>query len=131
MPQLANLVLTDRAGTPVDHTFVPRDILGNVATVVESSGVPVGDKRVTVSLRNTGNGNYVASIRYVFPVVNDQTINGVTTPVVVRTAYCDIDFKLSASSTLQERKDLVGMVQSSLDSSKWLDDVPTLLQGVY
>lgn len=131
MPQLANLVLTDRAGTPVNHTFIPRDIVGNVASVVESTGVPVGDKRVTLSLRNTGNGNYVVSLKLVFPVVNDQTINGVTTPVVVRTAYADLDLKFSATSTLQERKDMVGQLASALDASKWTDDVFTKLQGVY
>jgi hypothetical protein len=106
--------------------------VGNVATVVESTGVPVGDKRVTLSLRNTGQGNYVASLRFVFPVVNDQTINGVTTPVVVRTAYCDVDFKFSATSTEQERKDMVGQVYTALASGTSLvNDVVTKLQGVY
>lgn len=132
MPQLQNLVLTDRAGTPVNHTFVPRDIVGNVGTVVESTGVPVGDKRVSASLRNTGNGNYVGTIRYVFPIVNDQTINGVTTPVVVRTTYADVEFKFSASSTEQERKDAVGQVESSLGTAKTLiNDMLVKLQGIY
>jgi len=131
MPQLANLILTDRAGTPVNHTYVPRDIVSNVATVVESTGVPVGDKRVTLSLRNTAGGNSIVTIRGVFPIVNDQTINGVTTPVVVRTAYVDFEFKFSATSTEQERKDVVGLMQSSLDASKWPNDMLTKLQGVY
>jgi len=132
MSQLSNLVLTDRAATPVDHTFVPRDIVNNVATVVESTGVPVGDKRVTLSLRNTGNGNYVATLRFVFPVVNDQTINGVTTPVVVRTAYADVEFKFSATSTEQERKDMVGQVEDALGASQTMvNDLLTKLQGVY
>jgi len=131
MPQLANLVLTDRAGTPVNHTFVPRDIVGNVATVVESTGVPVGDKRVSLSLRDTGNGNKVVSVRMVFPIVNDQTINGVTTPVVVRTSYVDLDLKFSNTSTEQERKDVVGQLYTLLGSGLWTNDLFTKLQGVY
>jgi hypothetical protein len=132
MPQLANLVLTDRAGTPVAHTFVPRDIVEGVATVVESTGVPVGDKRVSLSLRRNGAGNYVAKMTFAFPIVNDQTINGVTTPVVVRTAYCDVEFKFAATSTEQERKDVVGQVYSSLATAATVpNDMLTKLQGIY
>jgi hypothetical protein len=131
MPQLANLVLTDRAGTPVNHTFVPRDIVGNVATVVESTGVPVGDKRVSLSIRDTGNGNKIVSTKMVFPIVNDQTINGVTTPVVVRTSYVDLDIKFSTTSTEQERKDVMGQLYTLLGSGVWPNDVYTKLQGVY
>jgi len=131
MPQLANLVLTDMAGTPVNHTYVPRDIVGNVATVVESTGVPVGDNRYTVSSRRTANGNYIISVRLILPIVQTQTINGIATPVVVRTSYVDLDLKFSALSTEQERKDAVGLLYSSLDPSKWTNDVLTKLQGVY
>lgn len=54
MPQLQNIVLTDRATTPVNHTFVPRDIDRNgVATVVESTGVPVGENQLSISLTRT------------------------------------------------------------------------------
>jgi hypothetical protein len=131
MPQLASLILTDRAATPVNHTFVPRDIVNNVATVVESTGVPVGDKRVTLSTRRTPQGNVIVDLKMTFPIVNDQTINGVTTPVVVRTGYADLSLKFSATSTEQERKDLVGQLYSALDASKWTNDVLTKLQAVY
>ena len=53
MPQLQNLVLTDRAAPPVAHTFTPRDIRGNVGTVEESTGVKVGDKAFSISVRET------------------------------------------------------------------------------
>lgn len=133
MPQLANLVLTDRATTPVNHTFTPRDIVGNVATVVETTGVPLGDGRVSISLRRTaGTGRYKATMQFVFPVVQDQTINGVTSPKVVRSAYCDLTFTFDESSSELERKNAVGMVQSSLDASKLVvNDVLTKLQGLY
>lgn len=133
MPQLQSIVLTDRATpTPVNHTFQPRDIVGNVGTVVESSGVPIGDNRYTVSLVKTTGNRYKAVIKGHFPVVQNQTINGITSPVVVRTSYSELSFSFDASSTEQERKDVVGMVQSSLDAAKPLvNDLVVKLQGVY
>lgn len=132
MPQLTSLVLKDRATTPISHTFEPRDITGNVGAVVASNGVPLGDKTFTVSLNRTSNGRYKAVLKGVFPVVQDQVLNGITSPVVVRTAYAELTFSFDASSTEQERNDIVGMVQSSLDANKALtNDVLVKLQGVY
>lgn len=132
MPQLQNLVLTDRAGTPVNHTFVPRDIVNNVGSVVESSGIPLGDKRVTVGLRRNGNSKFITEFRYTFPVTDTQVINGISSTVVTRIAYATLTFTFDPSSTEQERKDAVGMVQSSLDASKVLtNDMVIKLQGVY
>lgn len=132
MPQLQNLVLTDRASTPVAHTFTPRDIQGNVATVVETSGVPVGDSRYSLSLTKTQNGRYKAVAKLAVPVVQNQTINGVTSPTVVRTGYVEATFTFESGSTEQERKNLVGMFYSSLSPSATLvNDTLTKLQGVY
>lgn len=132
MPQLQNIVLTDRAATPVNHTYTPRDIVGGVAEVVESTGVPIGDNRFTVSLKETAQGRFKGVLKGQFPIVQNQTINGVTTPVVVRTSYCTMEFSFDKSSTEQERKDCVGLMQSSLDTSKTLvNDSIVKLQGVY
>lgn len=132
MPQLQNLVLTDRASTPVAHTFVPRDIRENVGTVVESSGVPIGDARFTISTVRTPQGKCKSRVQFTVPVVQTQTINGVSTPVVVRTAYVDATFTFDATSTEQERKDVVGMFQSAFDSDKVLvNDAIVKQQGVY
>lgn len=131
MPQLQNLVLTDREATPVNHTFTPRDIVSNVGAVVESSGVPVGDNRFTISLRQVNN-RYKATIQMSVPVVQNQTINGITTPVVVRTAFADLTFTFDAQSTTQERTNLVGMLQSAMATNKALfHDTVVGLQGVY
>jgi len=133
MPQLQNIVLTDRSTpTPVNHTYTPRDIVGGVAEVVESTGVPIGDNRFTVSLKETAQGRFKGVLKGQFPIVQNQTINGVTTPVVVRTSYCTMEFSFDKSSTEQERKDCVGLMQSSLDPSKTLvNDSIVKLQGVY
>lgn len=133
MPQLQNLVLTDRAATPVNHTFTPADIDSNgVGRVVESSGVPIGNNEATIGLSKTAAGAYKGRLRLTLPVVQTQTINGVASPVVVRIARADVLFTFDKSSTEQERKDAVGMVASSLDASKALvNDTLVKLQGVY
>jgi len=132
MPQLQSLVLTDRTPTTaVDHTFAPRDIKSGVGAVVESTGVPIGDKRFTVSLRQVNN-RYKAQMQLAVPVVQTQTINGIDTPAVVRTAYADLTFTFDATSTEQERNDIVGMLASALGTSKTLVNDPVVkLQGVY
>lgn len=133
MPQLSNLILTDRAGTPVNHTFVPEGIdpKTGVASVVKSNGVPVGDKRFTISIRKTAERRK-SHLRLLLPVVADQTVNGISTPVVVRTAYADVEFNFDVKSTEQERKDCVGMLMSALDSAKVLvNDTVVKLETVY
>lgn len=132
MPQLQNLVLTDRAATPVSHTFTPLDIQNGVGTVVESSGTPIGYNEATVGLSKTASGAYKARVRLVIPVVQTETINGVSNPKVVRIARADVLFTFDGSSTEQEREDVVGMLQSALDPSKVLvNDTVVKLQGVY
>lgn len=132
MPQLQNLTLTDRAITPVVHTFTPDDIKSGVGRVVESTGVPLGANGVTVGLNKTAQGRYKATLKGTFPVVQNQTVNGITAPVVVRTAYAEVTFSFDSTSTEQERKDVVGMIQSAFDPSKLLvNDTVIKLQGVY
>lgn len=132
MPQLQTLILTDRTPTTaVDHTFQPRDIKNGVGTVVESTGVPIGDKRFTISLRQVNN-RYRAQMQLAVPVVQTQTINGVSTPVIVRTAYADLTFTFDAASTEQERTDVVGMLMDALGTGQTLvNDTVVKLQGVY
>lgn len=131
MPQLQNLVLKDRATTPVDHIFTPRNISDGVGEVVETTGVPVGESRFTISMRRTTD-RYKSKLRLAVPVVVNQTINGVTTPIVARTAYVDVSFDFSAESTEAERNNLVGMLEDSLKPAKVLvNDTVVKLQGVY
>lgn len=133
MPQMQNLILTDRASTPVNHTFVPEaiDLRTGVASVVKTNGVPVGDKRFTISTRKTGSRRK-SHFRLVLPVVATQTVNGIDTPVVVRIAYADVQFNFDVTSSEQERKDCVGMIASALDTAKTLvNDTIVKLESVY
>lgn len=133
MPQLQNLVLTDRATpTPVNHTYTPRDIVNGVGTVEESSGTPLGSNRFTMALVTTASRRKKVTFRLTVPVVQTETINGVSRPTVVRSGYADLSFTFDESSTEQERKDTVGMLMSALDPSKTLvNDMVVKLQGVY
>ncbi len=132
MPQLQNLVLTDRTPvTPVDRTFVPRDIVAGVGVVVNNASTPIGGQTASISLKKTST-RYKGELRLVIPVVQDETINGVTRPVVVRTAYVTVQTSFDESSTEQERTDAIGMIASALGTGKVLvHDALVKLQGVY
>lgn len=133
MANFTNLVLTDRKPTPVAHTFTTRDVVNGVATVVESAGIPLGDSRVSLSMNRTnGSNRYKPVMKFIVPVLQTETINGVSRPVVVRTAYAELQFNFDATSTEQERKDLVGYVYSALGTSQTMvNEVLVGLQGIH
>ena len=133
MPQLQPLVLKDRAATPKDRTFSPFNIEGGVGFLVERTGIPAGDNTLSISSRKTAGGKYRATIKLMMPVVTtNQSINGVTVVTSERVAVATLEFQFDARSTEQERKDLVGLVQSSLDPAKTLiNDAVVKLEGVY
>lgn len=115
MPQLTALVLQDQAATPASHTFNPRDIIDGVGSLVETSGVPLGNSIVTISSKQSKTtGKWKGIVKIVVPVVATQVINGISTPVVVRTAYAETTFTFEATSTAQERKDIVAFMRNSL-----------------
>lgn len=131
MPQLQNLVLKDRAATPKSHTFTPRNVEQNVGTVVETTGVPVGEPRFSISLRQTAD-NYKAELRLMVPVVQDQIINNVSSPVAVRQAIASATFTFAKTSTEAERNDIVGMFADALAVDKTLvNDCVVKLGGIY
>lgn len=131
MPQLQTLVLKDRAATPKDHTFTPRNVESNVGTVVETTGVPVGEPRFSISLRQTAD-NYKAELRLMVPVIQTQVVNAVSSPVVVRQAIASATFTFAKTSTEAERNDIVGMFASSLAADKTLvNDCLVKLGGIY
>lgn len=132
MPQMNPLVLKDGAATPADHTFVPRTIEAGVATLVESTGVPLGERRITFSQNRSASGRIRAIVKLVLPVVQDVTVNGVTKPTLVRTNYVDMTFNFDATSSTQERKDVVAMVASALGATQTMVRTYLIdLEGLY
>lgn len=133
MPQLANVILKDRAATPANITFVPVEISNGVGVLTTSTGVPLAESTVTISRRVTPAGKYKVSFKIRRPIVQDQTVNGVVSPIVVRVAYADVNLTFDPTSTLQERKDLSGMLESAFAATQTAVLAPVFadLQSVY
>lgn len=132
MPQLNTLVLKDGAATPADHTFQPRDVSGGVATLVESTGTPIGDRRITLSTSRTAQGRVKPTMKFVLPVVQETEVGGVSRPAVIRTAYVDVQFSFDATSSLQDRKDAVALVRNILaDDQTMVRGALIDLAGIY
>jgi hypothetical protein len=134
MPQIEALVLTDRDATPDDHTFNPRGIDSGVATYVESvTGVPIADRRITVSVtKPSSNGRVKVNVKVTLPVVQNVEVVGVTKPTIVRTNYADLTFNYDTTSSTRERDDLVAFVEGLL---AWTDNPLSAtivdLEGLY
>lgn len=118
MPTPTTLTVNDRAATPVAHDFRP-DMLdpNGVQSFVNTDGVKIGDKKITVSLRKTGS-KYKIRLVVTVPTVVNETINGITLPKVIRVAFADLAFTFDESSELQERKDTVGFAMGLLSESQ-------------
>lgn len=131
MPAFGNITSNDGESTPVTHTFVPQNIAANVASLLESTGVPLADKRLTVSLSKTADKNRSkVAIKLAWPITQDSTVNGVTIPVLTRTAYAEVNFTFDPTSTKQERKNLEYVIKNLLansDINKVIED----LQSIY
>jgi len=115
LPQLKAFGLADRATPPAIHTFKPRDITGGVTTLVESQGgIPLGDRRITMSQTRSTNGRVRVTVKLALPVLEDMTVNGVVRKTVTRTNYVDCVFNFDATSTTRERDDTAGFLWNLL-----------------
>lgn len=132
MSARTNLILKDRAGTPVSHTYTPDgDDPKGVHIWSEKTSVPAGNPAFTASLRQTG-GKYRITLKLKVPIVQTQTINGVASPIVVRTSVVDASFAFDPLSSDQERKDVVGLfAESLLASQTQINDMLVNLSDVY
>jgi hypothetical protein len=117
MPQFASVVLKDSADA--NHSFVPRDIVGGVATLVSSTGVPLADKTISISNTRTSTGRRKVQLKLAIPVIQDVVVGGISKPTAVRTAYADVVFTFDGSSTTVERADLLAYLYNALEE----DDV--------
>lgn len=132
MPQLTSVILTDEQSTPVDHTFAPRSIESGVATLVESTGVPLAERRISFSQTRSASGRIRATVKLALPVTQDVTVGGITKPTLVRTNYVDMTFNFDLTSSTQERKDVVGMVMDMLKPDQTMVRGALVnLEGIY
>lgn len=132
MSARTNLVLKDRAGTPVSHTFSPDgDDANGVHLFSEKVGVPAGYSRFTASIRQS-NGKFRTTLKLAVPITQTQIINGVSSPVVVRTSYAEVGFTFDSLSSAQERADTVGLMSDALLAAQiQVNDMIVNLSDIY
>lgn len=115
MPNLATVVLNDRKATPVAHSFLPRASSAGLGVCVEntSSGSAIGENQLSIFSRKNAQ-KQKGALKLAIRKVASQTVNGVTTDVVLGNAYVNIDVTFDAIFTEAERNDVVGMAYSAL-----------------
>lgn len=115
MAAATNIVLADAQATPVNHTFIPLGPLNNWDMVFEdqSRPSPVGFWRIYVRLKRPtekmASGNVAVTLSLQEPVLETISVaaSGLTqAPTVAYVPRCDVEFRVSNRSTLQDRKDL-------------------------
>lgn len=118
----ASFTVNDREPTPVAHTFVPRMASDPAhALFVEPGSVAAGDKVLLLKQRKTGS-KYKQTVLFKIPVVATEVVNGISRPVVLRIEYFELTRACEDTSTLQERKNSVGMFYNMLASSQAMLD---------
>ena len=132
MPQATAITVPDRKATPVNHVFNPNGQLKDGSWLfTETAGTKIGERRLSVAMRKAGS-NYKVRLLLTDPVVGTEVINGVSSPKTLRTSFADVTFTFSELSTLDERKDTVGMFsQTLLAYQTMLDSVITKLEALY
>jgi hypothetical protein len=104
MAAFAPVVIQD--AIDVEHTFAPRNLEGGVASFVESTGVPISDKKVTLNMgKPTATGRRRISFKIALPVTQDVVVGGISKPTVVRSIFVDMNFQFESTSTMAERAD--------------------------
>lgn len=119
MPSASTITANDREVAPVAHvfTYAGEDANGVDSFVNNSSDLIAGRERLTVSVRQSA-GKHRIKLVLTDPVTVTETVNGVSLPKVARTAYVDLSITFDELSTLQERKNAIGMFYNMLSSSQ-------------
>ena len=133
MPSASTITINDRETTPVAHVFTygGEDANGVNVFVNNTSDLIAGRERLTVSTRQSA-GKHRVKIVLTDPVTATETVNGVSVPRVTRTAYADLSLTFDELSTLQERKNVIGMLENMLKTTQTaLDAVLTNAESFY
>lgn len=103
---IANIVLTDGQGTPVNHTFVPVADGDNARWVNASTALIVlGQETLGVNFERKADG--ASKVRLTLWDPTEVTVNGVTT--VDHGNSVTTNFSFAPSATVQEKLDLIKM----------------------
>lgn len=124
MPQSQTITLDDRESTPVTHSFEPNGRENGVAIFATREGTLDGANRLTMAARSTA-ARARCDLRLSMPVVVTETVNGVADNKIARTNRATVQFDFARNSTLQERKNLIGLIEKALSVSE--TDIDTFL----
>jgi hypothetical protein len=131
MPALQSITIYDGETTPVAHVFTPRNIdAQGVARYKESTGVPIADRTLSISLRESP-AKIKARFVLALPTVVEETINGVVVPKEVRGIFVDCNFSFDPTSNPQERENAKAMMASLLDEIMTVTPVLVNPENVY
>jgi hypothetical protein len=129
MGVLANIILADAQGTPVNHTFAFATqafdkSLGQVVFEDRAIGIYSGYNKLTLAVQRpqgngaTGNRNLKLSIKVETPkleTVSNSTISGIApAPTVSYRPVAELLVTMPERSNLQDRKDLQKFVSGAL-----------------
>lgn len=133
MPQAANIVIADAAGTPVNHTFAPngRDDKGIFWYVDRSQANAIGYWKISLEFKEpapatAGSNSKERSYRVriglhepVLEVISNSTVSGITpSPTVAYIPRAFAEFVMSERTALVERQHLRKMLALLLANSQ-------------
>lgn len=141
MPQIANVVINDGAGSPVAHTFSPigRDDKTGVFWFEQTIPAPasplaakrIGYKQVRAVSASTKKMDGVGKVSYMLSVPTLEVLgtsdNGIVPPPTL--AYKEVarlEFEIAERSTTQERKDTRVLAMNLLANAMAIANVDTL-----
>lgn len=127
MPAIANVVLADGQGTPVNHTFAPAKTQADSALLEDrAAGIYVGFNKLSLTLVRpngaaNGSRNLKLSMKIETPkleVVSNNTVTGIApAPTVSYRPTAELIFTFPERCSLQDRKDLQAYVKNWLSHS--------------
>lgn len=133
MAAIANIVIADGQGTPVNHTFAPAKTQADMAVLEDRTSASnpnalyIGYNKLTFSLvRPSGNAsaatrNLKLSIKVETPkleTVSNSTVSGIApAPTVSYRPVAELLVTIPERSSLQDRKDLQAFVKNLMANS--------------
>lgn len=123
MAQIANITLADGQATPANRTFVPGNPQGSSTPAIwfdKSPGNPVAFRRLTLKVEAKVNGISKVRIAIADPILASMSAGccvDSNVPAVSYTDFCNVEFSIPSSSTLQNRKDILAYVKNFLATS--------------
>lgn len=129
MPAVTSLTLNDRESTPVGHIFAPRLVNPTSTRFAKAGTTPLSDIILGLNWSETDKF-FNRRLMLYWPIVTNETVNGVVRPIKLRDSLIEVRAKFSRDSTLQERRNAIGVVGSAL-AHTFIDDVLTGLNPAY